>query len=374
MKRRWTAFFLAVLIGVWVYLPVGSASSFSVMNLETDRTPAPEQPAQPQDPPAEDTAVKSYSAAGIILEGAALRSGIWYLQPSGAQQKLRFYWTGEEADNYLIAILDSEAQPVASQTLSSPEWRPAAGDWADGNVYTLVVYALKADGGEVYRLSLVFSISLPVPRPTSAPASSRDIIRISADVTATPTPNAGATATQTPGGAAATPTPTAKPGSTKKPSSHGGGSKPGGGKSKATATPKPTVQPVSAELENLPKDPMTALTLNGETLGIALDGGSGRFTAAVEGHVLLLAPVDETGEWTLTQQALAALAEAGITAVEVTLGERTYTLQPAKTDAKDKAKSSLLQDIVWIVNEQGVCWQYADQTVLWSLPEPSIDG
>ena len=84
--------------------------------------------------------------------------------------------------------------------------------------------------------------------------------------------------------------------------------------------------------------------------------------------------MDETGEWTLTQQALAALAEAGITAVEVTLGERTYTLQPAKTDAKDKAKSSLLQDIVWIVNEQGVCWQYADQTVLWSLPEPSIDG
>ena len=89
MKRRWTAFFLAVLIGVWVYLPVGSASSFSVMNLETDRTPAPEQPARPQDPPAEDTAVKSYSAAGIILEGAALRSGALGLEAEDLKDAVR---------------------------------------------------------------------------------------------------------------------------------------------------------------------------------------------------------------------------------------------------------------------------------------------
>ena len=68
---------------------------------------------------------------------------------------------------------------------------------------------------------------------------------------------------------------------------------------------------------------MSRLTLGGEALDIALDGGTGLFTAALEGTMLSLVPAAEGGTWSLNGYALRTLARSGIEAVLLTLdGER----------------------------------------------------
>lgn len=77
---------------------------------------------------------------------------------------------------------------------------------------------------------------------------------------------------------------------------------------------------------------MTALTLGGEELDVALDGGAGAFTAVIEETTLALTPVEGGEAWTLNGYALKTLAASGIENVQLALdGDATVELptQPA---------------------------------------------
>ena len=116
---------------------------------------------------------------------------------------------------------------------------------------------------------------------------------------------------------------------------------------------------------------MTALTLGGEALEIALkDGGS--FTAGVEENVLTLTPEGISDAWTMNGYALKALSRSGVETLRLNLNGGTvdFPTRPALTgDVYGAlcASGYVSRDFTFTVDQNGVTVAAAGQT--WTLNE-----
>ena len=332
-------------------------------------------PAEKEETPRASSSVSAQAAAlQLRADPGQLEGGVWKVQASGEDSAFRLSWQGD-GEEFKIALYDEKGALISSGQTSYREWTLYARDYLSQGVCTAEVLSSSGASGK-----LCFRVILSDWNEDQSAAGAIEGGEASRGQPSSGEPQAasGLAGRSSAGestaqirqeqqeedaaSAAGAPSETKKNKgsgrSSTKASSKKGSKKPAKSSKKETAA-------AAADVGQLPEEPVTALTLNGEALEITLNGGEGLFTAALSETTLCLTAQEEGEEWQLSGQALQALMDAGITSVQMSLNGEVYRAALSRGEEETEEDAESIR-IIWTLNEKGLSFALENQAVCWS--------